>query len=282
MWVETSGGHESVLASVACIALVSWTTALIPRLEISRWQTVVCGVGWGIAFLITPMFIPMLLRIVLLLYLGNRRPSVLYRLASVLFVAVLTVSPWLLRNYLVFKMIVPIRDNLGLELSVSNNDHARPVMEWNLPAPTFRHPYSSLTETLKMQAIGEKEYYRLKMLEAVEWIRTHPGRFLWFTGQRMLFFWFSPAANAAKKGFLLCLTIGGFSGLYLLYKRDRQTAFILGSIWVTCQIPYYFVQVSSRYRFPIDWSFWLLSAYAVLWLSNRAAAAGSMRVHRST
>jgi hypothetical protein len=44
----------------------------------------------------------------------------------------LIVSLWMVRNYLVFKRPILIRDNLGKELANSNNPCASPLLEGDL------------------------------------------------------------------------------------------------------------------------------------------------------
>jgi hypothetical protein len=45
---------------------------------------------------------------------------------------------------------------------------------------------------------------------------------------------------------------------------DRQTALLFTTTWLTYPIPYYFFQASTRYRYPIDWIFLLLTCLAVV------------------
>ena len=268
MWIETSGGHETPLSGLASIALIPWTAAIMTRAGARGWQRVACGVGWGLGLLINTALATALVAILAVICLRNSSRAMLSSAVLIVAIAGLTISPWIVRNYLALDWLVPVRDNFGLELAVSNNSKATAVMEWNTKSAGFMHPYKSLAEGLRMRDMGEKKYYRARMTEAVAWIRADFGSFLWLTAQRIVFFWFSPAADTANNIFLSILTLGGFGGVYLLYSSNRQTALILGSIWIAYQIPYYFVQVSPRYRFPIDWSFWLLGMYAVVRLSG--------------
>ena len=123
-----------------------------------------------------------------------------------------------------------------------------------------------------MQAMGETAYYQLRMQEALLWIRSHPGRFVKLTAQRLVFFWLSPANGKGKNLFLLVLTLLGVAGLVILWTHDRAAAAIFLAMWLTYQMAYYFVEVSPRYRYPIDWTFWLLSAYAVWSIQARRKA----------
>lgn len=56
----------------------------------------------------------------------QRRASFLKKfLLPLVFLPALIVVPWTIRNYRVFHTFVPVRDDFGLELSVSNNDCAQ-------------------------------------------------------------------------------------------------------------------------------------------------------------
>ena len=256
--LETEGGQEAVLAGLACLILVSLTVAHFRRDDADLLRGLGPGIGWGVMFLISPVFIVVLAGLLLVL------PHRLRSSALIIFCSLLVISPWIIRNYLVLGHFVPVRDNLGLELSVSNNDRATALLERNFRIRDYRHPYSNLSETFQMKALGETAYYRLRQHEAFEWIGEHPRRFLQLTAEHIVFFWFNPLGEIVNHVFIVLLTLGGVTGLCLLYVRDRKTAWIFAVLWLSLQIPYYFTQVSPRYRFPIDWSFWLLCAYA-LW-----------------
>ena len=237
---------------------MSLTVAHFRRDDPDLLRSLGCGLGWGITFLISPVFMVVLAGLILVL------PRRLHLSALIIFCSLLVISPWIIRNYLVLGHFVPVRDNLGLELSVSNNDRATALLERNFRIRDYRHPYSNLSETLQMKALGGTAYYRLRQHEALEWIGEHPRRFLQLTAEHIVFFWFNPWGEIVNNVFIVLLTLGGVTGLCLLYGRDPKTAWIFAVVWLSFQIPYYFTQVSPRYRFPIDWSFWLLWAYT-LW-----------------
>ena len=97
----------------------------------------------------------------------------------VILVPTVIVTPWLLRNYLVFDRFILVRDNLGLELAVSNSDRARFGMQDNFASGYFDevHPNKSMKEAKKVLTYGEARYNELRLREALYWIRTHPTTF---------------------------------------------------------------------------------------------------------
>src|ERR1700730_5575829 len=102
----------------------------------------------------------------------------------------LIVTPWTVRNYLVFHSLVPIRDNFGLELSVSNNDCAQFSIALNLSSGCMNdHPSLNLNEARKALELGEPKSFERRRQEALHWIGDHPARFLKLTAMRFVFFW---------------------------------------------------------------------------------------------
>jgi hypothetical protein len=272
MYIETSGGHEATLTALALVALVGITASATSR-------PLCVGVAWGIGLLISPGLLPVLIGILALSAFRSKAATKFS--ALVLCGSLVTVFPWTLRNRVALGSFSPIRDNLGLELAVSNNDMASPLLEVNFsPARIIQHPFRNTLEGIRMQSVGETKYYADRQREAVHWMYSNPGRALWLMVQRFVFFWFNPVEGIVKTLFLVCLTFGGATGLVLLFRSDRRSAAVFLMIWVTYQMPYYLVEVCARYRYPIDWTFWLLSAYALWCMVSRNVGANAPLSHR--
>jgi hypothetical protein len=58
-------------------------------------------------------------------------------LVPLVLLPLLIVAPWTIRNYLRFHRVIPVRDDFGLELSVSNNDCAQFSIYENLSSGCF-------------------------------------------------------------------------------------------------------------------------------------------------
>jgi hypothetical protein len=104
---------------------------------------------------------------------------------------VVIVAPWTIRNYLVFHAFPIVRDNFGLELSVSNNDCARFGFQENLQTGCFEkfHPYANVNEARKVVELREVNYNELLLREALGWISSHPARFIKLSLMRFIAFW---------------------------------------------------------------------------------------------
>jgi len=209
-------------------------------------------------------------------FIGFNLPLILIPAAMVL--------PWMVRNYIVFHRIIPFRGNLGLELSVSNNDCAAYGIRKSEAIHCFDkiHPNLSINEAKKLLSLGEPRYNDLQFRQAMSWIANHPRRFLLLSRERFVAFWFPNEGGdpidevftrrvepRIQRILVYGTTFLSVVGLFLLAVRDTHVALIVG-LWLGIYpLIYYFVQYEDRYRYPIMWITFLLAAYPVAVLSRR-------------
>jgi hypothetical protein len=187
----------------------------------------------------------------------------------------LMVVPWTIRNYMLFHRVIPVRDNLGLELSVSNNDCAQVSIYQNLSSGCFDkfHPNHNRAEARKVRAMGEVNYNDLRLREAESWIASHPEAFVSLSAARFMAFWI-PTQNGdvpetsgwrLQRGILYIYLMTAFSGtgLITLYRRDAKSAVVCVSCLVAFPVVYYFLQFEDRYRYPILWLTFLLGSLPI-------------------
>jgi hypothetical protein len=180
---------------------------------------------------------------------------------------VVTLTPWTWRNYEEFNAFFFVRDNLGLELCVANNDVAQPGVVRNMPAGLrLYHPASAPAEAELVRQMGEVEYNRMRMRVALHWIRTHPAHFAVLTLTRFCFFWFPDAEGITPvHGWgIAFLTISAFTGLALMLRRRRRIAVFLAAVLAIYPALFYLVEVDPRYRTPILWIPLVSAGYLLL------------------
>jgi hypothetical protein len=272
--VETKGDWEAPYSALA----VMLTTCLTARL----WRSRTYGIGeafrsgavWGVCSLFFAALLPGLLVFGAVgFYRGGSRKYAGF-LAVQLAIAALVLSPWMIRNQLELGAPVLTRSNLGLELRLSNNDFAGPLERDNYLKGVYHryHPLQSVAQAESVQALGELAYNRLAANEALNWIRSHPSRFLVLTAQRVFYFWFQPIPGQTAKAIWLDLTaLLGLAGLMLLWRSHFWTAAPLALFLLILPLPSYFVHVGVRQRFPVDWIYLLLAVYAVDWFLRPGA-----------
>jgi hypothetical protein len=151
----------------------------------SLWSWVGYGLLCGLAALVNPSAIPVLL---LLLGMAARRvclrsePWTAKALVGLLALAIV-VLPWTVRNQRVMHRLIPVRDGFWLEAWAGNAGDS------SASNPAWAHPASNPAEMRQYLAMGETAYMASKKALAVEFIRTHPGWFAVASVRRVVRFW---------------------------------------------------------------------------------------------
>jgi hypothetical protein len=194
-------------------------------------------------------------------------------------VAFAVVSPWLVRNYQAFGKFIFVRDNLPLELYMSNN--AESVGFWTRE----EHPANDRRAMEKFQEMGEARFMAEKGQQAREFIREHPETFLRYTVKRAFYFWVSPPQAAIVGGYdfnisrhmnYLLEAAFAFAGLWLMFRRGKPEAYLLACFLLIYPLPYYVVSPYPRYKHLIEPEMLLLIVY-VLWEARKIQIYWPMR-----
>jgi len=202
---------------------------------------------------------------------GNRR-TVTKRMAATLIALLVTISPWLVRNYIVFENFVFIKSNLGNELFVGNNPYA--TGHWS-----YRHPAGAeiLTEAEKEYLKRSDEGTRNNILfgKAMTFIVEHPVRFTQLTMTRFVRYWtdmLRPFNGWQSKTSLIVyflVLVLAVVGLLLSKARGRNVQLVLLFL-LSFPLPYYFTVVGLfRYRFSIEPILLIFVGYTLYWLAPR-------------
>jgi 4-amino-4-deoxy-L-arabinose transferase-like glycosyltransferase len=202
-----------------------------------------------------------------LLYLLWRlpRPSrQLVGLGLCILTAGLVVSPWLVRNYAVFGKFVFVRDNLPLEMHMANNDQSTGL--WT----RSEHPGNDPEAMRRFQELGEIRFMEEKQRQFREFVREHPGQFLRFTLDRVLYFWVGPPQANIIAGYDLMVArhvmfilpaAFAFAGLWLTWRNKKPGGFLLTCFLLIYPLPYYLVNPFPRYKHAIEPEMILLAVF---------------------
>jgi 4-amino-4-deoxy-L-arabinose transferase-like glycosyltransferase len=247
----------------------------------SRRVWILFGLLWGVIALTNTAVVSMLPFCLLwLLYGLPRRPQQLVGAALCVLTAALVVSPWLVRNYQVFGKFIFVRDNLPLEMYEANNDQSAGFWTRN------EHPGNNPEAMRRFQELGELGFMAEKRQEVRQFIREHPGRFLWFTVERAAYFWIAPPQAAIVAGYDLMISrhtnfllgaVFAFAGLWLTIRNKKRAAFLLACFLIIYPLPYYLVMPFPRYKHPIEpemimlvvYLFWEASKIQIRWPSRK-------------
>ena len=230
---------------LSCGAMGFWLLA-------RRRRVVVSGVFGGLLLLLNPAMIFVVLPVAIYEW---KQVKLVSEFALILLVVI---TPWELRNYGVFHELFFVRDNLGLELDVYNND-----CETYGTAGCAPHPVSSAAERTAIRGMGEAAYNQMRMGRALAWIGSHAGGELGLILRRAITFWFPVSAHAPFGWSITVLTAVSLWGFRLMW-HDRATAVApMIAISVLYPLVYYLVRFDLRYRYPILWIAVIASAYAI-------------------
>lgn len=240
-------------------------------------RTVLTGAVWGIAILLNPVLaLPFLAWFAYSVFQAYPRHAAFVAMLS-LGVPAMFCAPWILRNYAAFDRLIFVRDNLGLELQVSNNDCAHFSLRSNLHSGCFaaHHPNVNRSQAEQIKALGEIQYNKQKLRSALAWIWSHPHRFVDLSVQRFVHFWFPTEGlrlvdvhkdTGGYRQYALVVwaaTLLSLVGLGLGWLHGHRHAVVLSLLWVFFYPPvYYLVQYENRYRVPILWVTFMWAGYA--------------------
>lgn len=263
VWIETSGEWETPINALALeLALI----ASIPTLKAGSFSVVRGlrqGMVWGVSLLFTPTIAAVYVAIHLIAAIRWRErlgSFFLYVVVSTATVVVI-VAPYLARIERDLHGFAFIRDNLGLELAVSNNDSAMPAQNENLRrnAGMRTHPYTNRTETEKVRDLGELAYNKTRGDEAMRWIREHPSRFTTLTLQRIALFWI-PECRWYQRILFVFAIMGAIGYVAQRFRDDTYHIILLAAIPASYSGIYSLIQADARYSYPILWFLLLLAS----------------------
>jgi 4-amino-4-deoxy-L-arabinose transferase-like glycosyltransferase len=163
---------------------------------------------------------------------------------------VLVLVPWTVRNYNTFHRLMPLRDNLGLELWIGNHEGVTNLFEFPRSFP--------LIDPAEYNQLGEVPFMETKRGAAVQFIREHPGNFLRLCGQRCYAYWTAP--DPAR---WLPVSLLAWGGMIVALCRKRTEAVPFAIVLLVFPLIYYITHPWPTYRYPMEPEMLLLAAYAV-------------------
>ncbi len=199
--------------------------------------------------------------------------------ASVAMAAAL--SPWLIRNAMVFHRFIPMRDSMGLELWMGNNGYD---LRWT---SDDLHPLHDAQELAAYNSMGELAYMNYKEQQAKAYIRDHPAWYVWMCVRRSFYIWTGfwsfdrdylklEPMDPANIPLATCLTLFGLLGL-LTASNDKSLEVIrYAGVLFLFPIMYYFTHPEPYHLRPLDPLFVILGCYALLALRERLKASATL------
>jgi len=210
----------------------------------------------------------------------------------------LVLTPWTIRNYRAFGMIVPVRDNIWLEIYLDNFgkaylDHTSPPT-----AGDRGYPADSPAELQKYLSMGEKAYLAQMHTMAMYDLRHNPrfGFLAIKTLRRVIYYWtgyWSFSADELRDQpytpenvfYVSTVTLFMLLGIRSLWRTNRTAVmpylFLIGVFPIT----YYLTHPMMDYRQPLEPAVVVLGVAGALSLrraeARKLAAVGKDLAHRA-
>jgi 4-amino-4-deoxy-L-arabinose transferase-like glycosyltransferase len=241
--------------------------------RLSLW--VLFGLVWGMIALSNPSLLSLLpFTLGWLCYQRTReRKSWIRPAALAMTVFLISIAPWLVRNYEVFGRFVFIRSNFGFELRLGNYEGADGQWRWQ------RHPSQNKAEFADYQTMGELAFVHERGQKALEFIRSHPAAFASLTLKRAFYFWAGPPRDSGTPGLsrsrypiFVLSTVLAFCGLALALGQKKPGAFLYAALMLVYPAVYYVTFPHPRYRHPMEPEMMILGVYFIYSLRSRLKA----------
>jgi len=190
-------------------------------------------------------------------------------------VMVAAISPWMVRNAVVFHRLIPMRDSMGLEMYLSNNGYS---LHWR---SGDHHPNHDPRELAEYRA-GELAYMDHKSTQAAAYVHAHPGWYAWMCARRAVYLWtgywsFDPAylvqepLDPANIPVATALSLLGLVGVIVAWRRRHIEAIRYAGVLFLYPLMYYFVHPEAYRMRPLDPFLVILGCRAMWALRVRVA-----------
>lgn len=253
------------------LAVVVCYLALCERGD-ERKIAIVTGLVWGFAALTNTALLSLMPLFLFARYYGTGTGVARRSVATVVIVSLLTVCPWMIRNWMVFGRLVPVRSNFGEELWKGNHEGGKGRIEFGIG------PADNPAQRERYRCLGEIAYVRQRQIEATQFIRQNPNRYARLVLYRLAYWWWAQGESAPIFLFYRILTVMSLAGVAwaLLMVRNGRTLVLLGTILVY-PLVYYLTDVYARYRYPVEPFMMIFAGFALAqsarWLRKRTADA---------
>jgi len=185
-----------------------------------------------------------------------------------------TISPWIIRNSVVFHRFIPMRDNMGLELWLGNNGRS---LHWT---NDDLNPEHNPRELADYNTMGELAYMEHKMHQAKAYIGAHPAWYAWMCMRRSVYLWtgywsFNREYLAQEPmdleniPFTTCLTLLGLLGLVMAWRERPWECIRYAGVLFLFPSMYYFVHPGAYRMRPLDPLIVILGCKAILAIVRR-------------
>jgi 4-amino-4-deoxy-L-arabinose transferase-like glycosyltransferase len=234
------------------------------------------GLIFGLAGLSKTLYLALFPLFIIWFWLSRRAGARDLLKAAVIsgIVSMIVISPWSIRNYLVFREFIPVNLNNGYNLWVGNNPNATGSLFTRDRVGMWETMPEDMRDKLaRMNDVEKNELFREK---AVSYIKSHPDRFFKLIPQKLLFlWWFDPYMPTdfpgLREAIYLALLIPALIGMVISRRRFRGVS-IFYMIYLELSFIYSIYYGSVRFRYLIEFSFILFASVTGIWIYDKLMA----------
>jgi hypothetical protein len=268
-WAEVTSEWEAPLTAILLIVSLGLFAGLFTRPAAK--PALATGAAWGALLVTAPTFL-ITFASLFGFWLWRSR-SELHRwkpALTLLAVVAACLTPWTVRNYLVFHEFILIRGNAGLQLHMSFNPLARATYDEGAVSGAFvDHPYTTARVCAEFAQFGEVAMNRKYEKEAIAWILANRGRAASLVISHFGAFWLTPVPSRAKTAAAELLTLFGLAGLWICTRRRLLAGPVAGIVLLTYPLAYYVNFFDPRYRYPLHPLILILAAVSGLAVARK-------------
>lgn len=210
----------------------------------------------------------------------DKRQSLLLALAIPL-ISLLTLTPWVVRNYQVFNHFIPLATEGGDTLLGGNNSLVayNPVYSGHQIFPTMIPEYSNAFDSCSSEV--ERDHLAVNL--AIHWLEEHPDRWCYLVQAKlrrsMTPFLYGTNSTAARIGLLvtwgpvLILFLPAFFLTLVGSIRERHPRWLLHLCILHLEITCVIFSGIVRFRFPIEGICIIFACVSALWLWDKLRGA---------
>jgi 4-amino-4-deoxy-L-arabinose transferase-like glycosyltransferase len=251
---------------LCCLFLLAWRLESSSRVRDWLAFGALCGFA-GLTEPVALSVLPLLGLWTLYRIYRQSRPWKAPMVAAAL-AGIVVLAPWLVRNYATFHQFIPVRSGFGLEFYLGNSGYSTRWVDSDL------HPNHSAAELGEYERVGEVAYMHHKMQQGKDFVRSHPGWFVWMTFRRIVYMWtgywsfdraYLKEEPLDPPNILLdtTLTILALWGLRRVFKQDDALGVRFAILLFFFPLTYYVSHPETYYFRPVDPLIVVLAAVAI-------------------
>ncbi len=264
IWHSINTIWNTALSTFLVAVLILYFLHTYQRLN--NGKSMVCGVLMGLTALTNPIIMAFYPFYFLWLYtkLRNSLSNVSTYIILMTISFIITLSPWLVRNYIVFEKFILVKSTLGVELRLGNNPNATGSFE--MEGGSALHPTLSEKEMILFNELKEIGYAKYSSREALNFIIKNPLKVMSLTANRFSLFWLGDLLKENKwvgnvksninlsifKKALYLLPIPFLLLGIVMARKNKIDISIFAYLLLSYPLMYYITHVSNRYRHPIE------------------------------